>query len=178
MDSEHWFILSINPEPWATGPLGINAKLRRPYMGRNQQLDAYKEAVREELNLKYPNTDQILEPIEIMFLFWRERARYTSPTGKLVTKNEVDTTNMQKATEDALQGLLFPNDKNVRDVHSILVDQGPHVRGKIAIRLRPWPGFDSSVIPQDVFAQLSGDPMLDEADNPMRPYTPGYELDF
>lgn len=164
---EHWYILSLNPEPWATGPLGFNSKTRAPYMGRNQQLDAYKQAVKEELAQKYPHAHKILEPVEVLFLFWRERAQYETSAGRKVTKNEVDTTNMQKATEDALQGILFDNDKNVRDIQSILVDQGPDVVGKVVIRIRPWGGFDNSIIPETMYSEItSAATLTDELDWP------------
>lgn len=139
--SELWFTLGINPEPWAVGPLGVARREGKltPFMGRNQQLAAYQEAVRDELITRYPGVAKMYPPYyELDFLFWRNRADYEGET-KRVRKNEVDATNMQKATEDALQGLLIENDRMVNRVGSRIVAQGPDVRGAVAFRLR-WGG--------------------------------------
>ncbi len=135
---EAWFALNLNPEPWAVGPLGVARRAGKmtPYMGRNQQLDAYKEAVRDELITRYPATATLYPPYyELDFYFWRNRADYEGEK-KRVRKNEVDATNMQKATEDALQGLLIENDRMVNRVQSVIVAQGPSVTGAVAFRLR------------------------------------------
>ena len=142
MKGEAWFALPINPEPWAVGPLGVarrGGKLT-PYMGRNQQLDAYKQAVRDELVTRYTaEVAKVYPPYyELDFYFWRNRADYEG-TSKSVRKNIVDATNMQKATEDALQGLLIENDRMVNRVSSTIVAQGSSVTGAVAFRLR-WGG--------------------------------------
>lgn len=133
-----WYALDINPEPWAVGPLGVarSSGQLRPYMGRNQQLDAYKEAVRDELITRYPGQMEVKPPYyELDFFFWRNQAIYEG-ANKTVQKNIADATNMQKATEDALQGLLIENDRQVVHVSATIVAQGPDVRGAVAFRLR------------------------------------------
>lgn len=135
--NEQWFVLNINPEPWAVGPLGVARREGKlaPYMGRNQQLDAYKEAVRDELITRYPTLEMLPPGYELDFYFWRNRADYQGTT-KQVRKNQADATNMQKATEDALQGLLIENDRDVLRVGSAIMAQGPDVRGAVAFRVR------------------------------------------
>ena len=153
LDSTFWFILPINPEPWSVGPVAYNGKTKKPFMGRNQQLDAYKQAVREQIEIKYPTVKPLEGPIELGLWFWRQRAEYQNKlNNRKTTKNKVDTTNMQKATEDALQGVLYPNDKEVRKVYSETVSQGADIEPRIIIMLKSYTGLDMTVIPEDVWA--------------------------
>lgn len=131
-----WYVLELNPEPWAVGPVGMGRRNGKPYayVGRNQQLFAYQQAVKEELG-----TQTMVEgPIELQFFFWRNRADYTTPQARTHRKHEADGTNLSKALEDALQGVFYRNDKDVVSMHWELVDQGPEVDGKIVIAIRPY----------------------------------------
>lgn len=128
-----WYILEVNPEPWSVGQIGYARKGGKmtAYMGRNAQLDAYKEAVREELLTKNP---LLLEgKIHLQFFFWRRMDDYETAQGKRARKHEADLTNMQKATEDALQGILFKNDKDVISVRAHLVEQGTDTFGRVVV---------------------------------------------
>lgn len=141
-----WFYLDVNPEPWAVGPAGVarhNGKLSA-YIGRNQQLAAYQDAVREAIGQQ----ELISGKITLRFFFWRNRANYTTQKAQSHRKHEADVTNMQKATEDALQGVLFANDRDVDNIHSVLVDQGPNVPGRIII------GVDQSPPAPDILEDI------------------------
>jgi Holliday junction resolvase RusA-like endonuclease len=131
----HWFVLDINPEPWAIGPVGVkrvNGKMV-PYVGRNTQLHMYKEAVREVLG----DPGLFIEgKVELKFFFWRNRAEYSTPQARTHRKHEADGTNMAKSTEDALQGVLFKNDKDTNHMQWTVVEQGPNVKGRIVIAIR------------------------------------------
>lgn len=159
--SWHWFVLEVNPEPWAIGDLAVgrrNGKMY-PYVGRNNQLHMYKEAIKEELG----SPDVWFEgKIELRFFFWRRRDEYKTPQARGHRKHEADTTNLQKATEDALQGILFKNDKDVNDVHSVMVEQGPNVIPKVVIAIRQGREFPPvmAMFPTEVGA------LLDAIDNP------------
>lgn len=134
VNGTRWFTLGINPEPWAVGPAGVsrtNGKLA-PFIGRNQQLAAFQEAVRDELGADHIMLDG---PVSVRFYFWRRRSDYTTPQARRHRKHDADVTNLQKATEDALQKILFENDKQVVHVESHIMDQGPDVVGKIVIAL-------------------------------------------
>lgn len=106
------------------------------YVGRNQQLDTYKEAIKEALG---SDNEMIEGKVKVQFFFWRNRAEYTTPQSKKHRKHEADATNLQKACEDALQDVLFKNDKDVNDVHSVIVEQGPDTVGRIVISVEPSP---------------------------------------
>lgn len=124
-----WYKVEINPEPWAIGPLGTGRRGGKiwAYIGQNQQLKAYQEAVAEEVG-----EQTLLEgDIYLLFLFWRQVIRGDN-------KNYADVTNLQKSTEDALQGILYQNDKATKRVTSILMAQGPEVEGKVIIGIEQY----------------------------------------
>lgn len=121
-----WFKVEVNPEPWAVGPLGVGRRGGKiwAYVGRNEQLYSYQEAVKEELTVRSPAL--WVGDVELFFLFWRQVEREHH-------KNYADSTNLQKATEDAIQGVLIENDRNVRKVGSQIMEQGPNVSGRVLI---------------------------------------------
>lgn len=141
-DGEFWLKLDLNPEPWAVGPLGVKrgkGSQMIPYMGRNQQLHAYKEAIAEQAR------EQLAEiggqylfnaPTALTIYLWRHRAEYATPQSRTHRKHEADATNMLKATEDALQGIFYKNDKDNHDVRSVIVEQGPNVDPCIIVHIR------------------------------------------
>lgn len=125
-DKVQSFLIRINPEPWRVPPMSAvrskhNGKLVVA-SNRDEQLASYQEAVREEIALQ--GGYLMSPPYKIEFWFWRNLARH---------KKEVDATNMQKACEDALQGLIINNDRNVRSIHTESVEQGATTPGMILI---------------------------------------------
>jgi Holliday junction resolvase RusA-like endonuclease len=130
-DSMRWFLLEINPEQWAIGDISVGRKNGGlfPIVGRNAQLYNYQQGVKELLDgiQMLPEGKYRLE-----FFFWRQQITYQG-TRKKVKKNQVDATNLQKALEDALQGVLFGNDRDVVDIHSVIVEQGPNVKPMVVL---------------------------------------------
>ena len=155
----HWFVLEVNPEPWAIGPLSTgraNGKVF-PKVGRNMQLHSYKEAIKEELG----KPDVFFQSkVELQFFFWRRRDSYSTPQAKAHRKHEADLTNLQKATEDALQGVLFKNDKDVNLIRSVMVEQGADVNGRVVIGIRR--GSDTPNVMAEFPAEVGL--LLDELD--------------
>lgn len=153
MNEWNWFVLDVNPEPWAIGDLSVGRAKGKVYpkVARNQQLWYYQQAVKEAIG----ETDLWFEGyFELMFLFWRNRAEYSTSQARTHRKHEADVTNLQKATEDALQGVLFKNDKDTCDIRSRLVAQGSHVKGKIVIAIRSHSQPSYLNLPADVLAQI------------------------
>lgn len=72
--------------------------------------------------------------IKLTFYFFRQQAKYLDTNDKVRQRNQADATNMQKGLEDALQGILFDNDKSVSDIRSVIVSQGPYVEPCIIIK--------------------------------------------
>ena len=127
--------LDVNPKPWAVGPLALGRRGGKmfPKMERNASVFAFKEAVREEVeglrvDMLPEGSRYILE-----FYFWRRLESYIGESGRKATAHVADATNLQKSTEDALQGLLFANDRDVQVVKSTIVEQGPDVIPGIGI---------------------------------------------
>lgn len=152
--NDRWFFLPINPEQWAIGPVSVGRKGGKiyPIVGQNSQLHAYQEAIGEELN----DVEQMPEgKYSLTFYVWRVQAEYEGKTRK-IKKHEVDATNIQKATEDALQGVLFGNDRDVRDVRTVVVEQGSSdvVVPGIVIRCSVWDGFDPQEIPEYIWSKI------------------------
>lgn len=127
--------LDVNPEPWAVGPLSLGRRNGKmfPKMERNASVHAFKEAVKEEVERLtcdplHPDLKYHLE-----FYFWRRLESYIGESGRKATAHQADATNMQKATEDALQGVLIANDRDVVSIRSVIVEQGPDVTPGIGI---------------------------------------------
>jgi Holliday junction resolvase RusA-like endonuclease len=136
---EHWYFLDINPEPWAIGPVGYarrNGKMSA-YVGRNEQLHYFQEAVREAITKQDPVKFE--GPVELTIWFWRSRDDYKTHQARTHRKHEADVTNLYKATEDALQGILYDNDKDNLHTEGYMMGQGPNEHGKIVLRIRPRP---------------------------------------
>jgi Holliday junction resolvase RusA-like endonuclease len=165
-----WFVLDINPEPWAIGALGVARKGGKliPYVAGNAQLKAFQEAVREELN----ENEMTEGKFALRFCFWRNRAEYQTHQARTHRKHEADLTNMQKATEDALQKILFDNDKDVLDCHTTVVEQGPDVKGRIVIGFKLITDeLSVSDLPQEVWDfmdMLDSEPESDSNEWPPR----------
>jgi len=133
----HRYFLPVNPEPWAVGKVGVGRRNGKtfPTVGPNAKLVSFQQEVKEWFEDQ--DVTMIEEDLHLEFFFWRKIDKYRG-VKRTVTTNEADATNMQKATEDALQGILYPNDRAVRKITSEIVAQGPDVEGAIAIRAQVY----------------------------------------
>lgn len=134
--------LWLNPEPWAVGTISSGRKNGKVFarMSPDPNLAAFQRAVKEELS-----DAQMLPPdyVKLTFFFWRQQAVYLDAADRRRHRNQADATNMQKGLEDALQGILFENDRDVRDIRSVIVEQGMNVSTPcIIIQAEP---FEESV---------------------------------
>lgn len=131
-------ITGINPEPWTAPSVGIGRARGKvyPQVYKNEQLRAYQEALKESVKQAYPDVKPSPKGrrINLFFYFWRDMPTYEGDS-KLVYKNQADATNLQKATEDALQGILYANDRDVVHIESTIVEQGPGVESRIVVRM-------------------------------------------
>lgn len=156
-----WIHLSVNPDPWAIGPLGVGKRNGKyfPYVGRNTQLHAFKEAVREELELLQVKPVPY-DTYALKFFFWRRLDSHAG--GK---KHVADATNMQKALEDALQEVLIGNDRDVRDIQSVIVEQGSDVKPSILIHIDSYGGEVLEQIPDDIWETVENTPEIQTSFN-------------
>lgn len=138
MTDYEWFIADVNPEPWAIGDLGVGRKGGKyyPTVGRNHQMYAYQQSIKEALR---GQERSFTAPIDLCFYFYRSIATYQSHQARTARSHEADATNLQKATEDALQGVFYKNDKDVTHVESYFVEQDPATNGKVVIGIRNTP---------------------------------------
>jgi Holliday junction resolvase RusA-like endonuclease len=131
-----YFALSLNAEPWAVGTLGIKHKGKHPYpyMSPNQKLQAYQEAVREAL----AGAELTEGQVEITLYIWRRLDKARVYGGRDRKAQTSDATNIQKATEDAIQGILIENDRNVRRITTEIVEQNDTCEPGIVIYVQPY----------------------------------------
>ena len=103
----------LQPEPWkAPGAQTGRRKGGKVYatLIKDGRLGAYQEAIREELedfDLEMYDED---EYFMLEMFFWRKLEEYTPTLGRKSKRKWADATNMGKAFEDALQGVVYPND--------------------------------------------------------------------
>jgi Holliday junction resolvase RusA-like endonuclease len=176
---EYWYTARVNPVPWAVGPAGVakTPKGFRAYIGREQEVYTYQQAIKAELGLQNP---VMLEgDLAMTCYFWRNLATYTGPSGKQAKANVADTTNMFKATEDACQKVLFKNDRSNVVTRGFTVAQGPEVQPFVVIHLEQLqPKQVEDVLqnlPEEIYAQIygrSGEQLLLAVDRPNTELSP------
>jgi Holliday junction resolvase RusA-like endonuclease len=120
-DALHYVFDGINPEPWEAPQASTGRRGKKIFttMHSTSKQRFYQDAIKEM-------ADELLEeqpfnlnpPYDVRFFFWRD-----TTGGAMVA----DATNLQKSTEDALQGKFYSNDRYNPAVSSVIIDQGPHV---------------------------------------------------
>lgn len=152
MKERAYLILGLNPEPWTAPDAAVGrAKGGKLYvqMHKSMTLAAFQEALHDEL-LEMDTELLDLIPVYLKIFVWRQLAAYEAESGKQVRRHGADATNMQKAIEDACQGILFKNDSQVSHVDTVVVAQGPDVEPAIIIEVGPTASFGLS--PEKVIA--------------------------
>ncbi len=138
---QHWYVIEgINPEPWTSPTVSmgrINGKIV-PRVFKSAALTAYQESLAEAMVTTYPDLQAVSGPVCLEFFFWRQLVRYEGQRRR-TTKNRVDATNLQKACEDAMQGVLIENDREVVHVSSWVIEQTAETEPLIVISLTPQP---------------------------------------
>ncbi len=132
-----WYLLPLNAEPWKSPSPSIGRRNRKLHVEihKDQGLSAYQAAVKEQMATLYPNAPMIEGEVDVTFYYWRNLAVYKGAK-KTVHRQACDATNMQKALEDALQGILYVNDKDNVHVESYVMEQGSRVEPLTLIRIR------------------------------------------
>lgn len=127
------YVVPVNPEPWKVGPVHSGRKKGGGFfasVGRDATGEAFKQGVKEHLLAQ--GAEVLPGPYALRFLWYRQLIQYQGPKRK-VTKNRVDSTNMQKLAEDSLQGVLIDNDRNVLSVSSEIVEQDTDAPGMFVV---------------------------------------------
>lgn len=160
--------IGLNPEPWAMGKptMILNKKTGKhfPKYSPNPTLKQYQLAVQEELLAQGAQVEPGMYKLRFTFSRQLERAigrEYTR------TANVADVTNMQKATEDALQGVAIGNDRDVIDIGGRLA--GPQEVSTVPyVVIELWSGLESYVLdePLPTEARTKLDEVFRQALNP------------
>lgn len=134
--SGHWYVIhGVNPVPWTAPSVSVGRKKGGggfyPRVYSAAELKNYKEAIREEVQERY-DPDVLDGDIALSFYFWRHIDLGTTGKKKISSK-EADATNLQKSTEDALQGVLFKNDRQVKHAQSWIMAQTSDTEPMIVI---------------------------------------------
>ena len=147
------FVIPTNPEPWKVGPMGVGRKGGKPFptVAPDPNLQAYQEAVREWFDAEVEAV--VTEgPYQVRLYFYRQLASYQDSAGRRRHRNAADATNMQKATEDALQGCVIDNDRNVHGITSFIAVQDREVRYPcVAIELADQAVLSDPLFPVSLF---------------------------
>lgn len=144
------YALPVNPEPWVVGNAYVGRGGGKAFakIAPDKTLKLYQEAVRAELEEQ--EAEMVPGKYMLELYFFRQNAQYLDTAGRTRTRNTPDVTNMQKATEDALQGVLIGNDRDVVSVSSHLVAAGTDVDPMVVIHLTYSVDLTESVIPRIV----------------------------
>lgn len=121
-----YVVHDLNPEPWTAGSFA-RMKNGKTVVFKDEKVKAYQNALKDCL----PDAKPTAKPVYLRFAFWRN-----TTDGK-----PADVTNLQKSTEDALQKVLFKNDRQVIAVSSTLVEQSPTAPSGVFIEISEKP-FD------------------------------------
>ena len=112
-------IRGINPEPWAIGTVNCWGR-GKGTISPNLKMLNYQNALREELTerLDSGGTVKLTGWALDLHIYYFRSTEHGQPA---------DVTNLNKATEDALQGILFTNDRINRKVTGEIIEQHPMV---------------------------------------------------
>lgn len=125
----YWFVIPENPVPWTASATTKTSTFK------GGRLEAYQNAIKEELaSAECP----IQPPYYVKFYFFRRFESGLQGSGRRTRGNQADATNMQKATEDALQGILFDNDREVREITSEIVEMGDNSMRGVVVEIAHW----------------------------------------
>jgi Holliday junction resolvase RusA-like endonuclease len=165
MSRSFWYVIpGINPVPWTSPEVSIGRKGGKvfPQVYASAELKNYKTALAEEVQEKYPDVDVIEDEIALRFFFWR---RLDEMRGNRRRKGHVaDATNLQKAAEDALQGVLFKNDQQVVHAESWVMAQHDAVEPLVVVELTWHP--ERPELPDHVQSTIDSHPVFDfDTDN-------------
>jgi Holliday junction resolvase RusA-like endonuclease len=136
-------VRGVNPVPWTAGTPAMTrgqGGKTFPTIAKSGELVNYQEALASIIKKRSSSDAACMWPdgmdLDARYYFWRELTTYQGPK-RMVTKHEADATNMQKATEDAMHGVLFTNDKYCRRVCSLSVEQSKQTSPCVIIDV--WP---------------------------------------
>lgn len=165
MKSMLLYITDIQPEPWtvpdiSTGRNPATGKVY-PIMSKKPPLRGYQAQIEENIRTAYPDLPMFPDDAKLTLhvVIWRQIEQYQTAKGANRSRMRADATNILKATEDALQKLVFKNDVGNVKVISEIVEQEKETRSGLLIYVKPYvANQDWSVIRREMDACMSEAP--------------------
>lgn len=121
-----WYeINGINPIQWQTGTASAgrrDGRIVANRLAKPPELEVYQKAIKEHFEGLSPVPPMYSFPtgIRLEFHFRQVLEDWKLLDGRRSKRSRRDATNLQKALEDALQGVLFRNDSAVVDIRSVV----------------------------------------------------------
>lgn len=169
MPESSWYVIpGVNPIPWTSPSVAIGrGKGGKPYpiVHSAAELKNYKEAIAETVRERYPDAPLIEDEVALTFFFYRQLPVLEKGTRRKSRSHVADATNMQKSTEDALQGVLFANDRQVVHAESWIMSQTDDTEPLVIVNVVWHPSRPE--LPDAVLAEVGDHPRLsDDGDDP------------
>lgn len=150
----YYLIEGVNPVPWQAPKLGMGRKGGRQYPMSYpvDEMIVYKAAIKEYIEQKYAmeGPPVVRENMLVCFWYWRS----LNFGGQ--RRNRCDVTNLNKCLEDALQDVLFGNDRDNRIVLGVMMRQEPSIEPHIVIQVEPIDAVPAALRPPATLLPLSG----------------------
>lgn len=142
-----WFLVEgLNPEPWTASLASVGRRGGKSYVQffKQEQLRLYQESL--AAMFMEQNSHAVLHEgeISLVFYFWRRLNLNEMFEGRNTRTHVADATNLQKATEDALQGILYKNDRDIKDIRSHIVEQDQDTEPRILIAIGPYDAHEEA----------------------------------
>lgn len=162
----NWYsIFGLNPEPWQASEGSVGRKSGKLFVAfhKPEQLRNYQEALKEQIVQQ--NKDIILHEgnLDVTFYFWRELASFDTGTKKS-RAHYADATNLVKSTEDALQGILYKNDRIIRSSRGIIVSQDSETEPAIVVNIKLL-DFKELIEPSILITRTRPDELIPDSSN-------------
>ena len=139
-DFYEFHITGINPEPWVAPESAPGRKNGKMFVQvfQSDTVKSFKAAIKEEF---VQQNGWWTKPLDghliVEFFLWRVLDQ-SEAQDRRRRRNWADSTNCQKLLEDALQGILYDNDRGNRLVLTHMVEQTATTVPHVAIRIRPY----------------------------------------
>jgi len=134
-----YLIPGVNPVPWKAP---INTVQRRGSKSfcqsrKHPDTDAYQQQLIDRFSVLYPDVESLGKEwdVELTITFWRDLTPFKRSDGRTGRARKADVSNMVKSTEDALQGILFDNDRQVQSASGIIAHQAMDIEPLLLIEL-------------------------------------------
>jgi len=155
-------IRGILPEPWEapTGAIGRKGGGLFVRMVKSTKLATFQAALHDALEQKFG--ERMLESIvqrgthlELRIWIWRPIESTVRESGRKASAHVADATNLQKAIEDACQGVLFANDRDNLVVQTVIMEQDADATARIIIEVTRAPHLPEPPEPTYVIDAVS-----------------------